>query len=93
MQSFNTIIESNLDFERPQAKSPHGGHLEKTLFRRSYFGKVFQALKENENKINHELLGVQKKPVDIGGYYHPSEELMSKAMRPSQTFNKILAGS
>ena len=60
---------------------------------KAHFGKVFQALKENENKINHELLGVQKKPVDIGGYYHPSEELMSKAMRPSQTFNKILAGS
>ena len=27
MQSLKTIIESNLDLEHPQAKSPHGGHL------------------------------------------------------------------
>ena len=28
MQSLKTLTESNLDLERPQAKSPHGGHLE-----------------------------------------------------------------
>ena len=27
IQSLKTILESNLDLERPQAKSPHGGHL------------------------------------------------------------------
>ena len=36
------------------------------------------------------LLKVQGEPVDVGGYYHPSEELMAKAMRPSDTLNKIL---
>jgi isocitrate dehydrogenase len=34
---------------------------------------------------------VQGKPVDIGGYYHPDPELTAKAMRPSATFNAILA--
>ena len=27
VQSLKTIIESNLDLEHPQAKSPHGAHL------------------------------------------------------------------
>ena len=35
---------------------------------------------------------VQGKPVDLGGYYHPSVEKTSKAMRPSTTFNEILRG-
>jgi len=34
---------------------------------------------------------VQGQPVDIGGYYAPNPELASKAMRPSATFNGILA--
>jgi isocitrate dehydrogenase len=29
--------------------------------------------------------------VDIGGYYMPSDELASAALRPSPTFNAILA--
>jgi isocitrate dehydrogenase len=45
----------------------------------------------NEVKINSELIGSQGKPQTIGGYYQPNPELTSKAMRPSETFNTILA--
>ncbi|NOU36836.1 MAG: hypothetical protein HOO88_08710 [Kiritimatiellaceae bacterium] len=46
---------------------------------------------ENETKIIAELTAVQGKPIDIGGYYRPDATLVSAAMRPSQTFNAILA--
>lgn len=55
------------------------------------FTPIAQKLKENENKINEELIEVQGKSVDIGGYYEPVEKLVSEAMRPSKTFNKILS--
>jgi isocitrate dehydrogenase len=45
----------------------------------------------NESKINAELIGSQGKVQNIGGYYQPNPELTSKAMRPSTTFNSILA--
>jgi len=45
----------------------------------------------NETKINNELIGVQGKPQNIGGHYQPNPELTKKAMRPSETFNAILA--
>ena len=54
------------------------------------FSKVAEELKENEDKINAELLAAQGKPVDIGGYYLPDEQLLEKAMRPSPTFNAII---
>ena len=50
------------------------------------------ALAENEQQIVGELNGVQGKPVDIGGYYHPDPELAAKAMRPSATLNAIIDG-
>jgi isocitrate dehydrogenase len=37
-----------------------------------------------------ELLAVQGKPVEIGGYYHPAERLVEAAMRPSAVLNGIL---
>ncbi len=55
------------------------------------FGGIYQDLSANENKILEELLAVEGNPVDMGGYYHPDREKVSAAMRPSQTFNKILA--
>jgi isocitrate dehydrogenase len=58
---------------------------------RARFGKVAAALEANEQQIVAELLAVQGKPVDIGGYYHPSPELTAEAMRPSGTLNAILA--
>ena len=55
------------------------------------FTPIATQLKENEAKINEELIGAQGAPVDLGGYYYPSEVLAKKAMRPSDTFNDILA--
>ncbi len=54
------------------------------------FVKVAQQLKENETKINEELIGAQGKPVDMGGYYHPDKVKTEKAMRPSATLNAII---
>ena len=56
------------------------------------FAPVAKALKENEEKILEELLAVEGNPADIGGYYHPNDELAEKAMRPSATLNSIIDG-
>ncbi|MGL5113305.1 MAG: NADP-dependent isocitrate dehydrogenase [Flavobacterium sp.] len=45
----------------------------------------------NEAQINSELIAAQGKKQTIGGYYQPNPELTSKAMRPSTTFNAIIA--
>ncbi|HKR75569.1 MAG TPA: NADP-dependent isocitrate dehydrogenase [Rhodanobacter sp.] len=55
------------------------------------FAPLAKALADNEAKIVGELNGVQGKPVDIQGYYHPDMKLVSAAMRPSATFNAALA--
>ena len=55
------------------------------------FSSLAKALTENETKICSELIASQGKAQEIGGYYHPSDELASKAMRPSTTFNNALA--
>lgn len=55
------------------------------------FGKVYNALTENEALINEELIAAQGKAQDIGGYYRPIDAKAEKAMRPSATFNAILA--
>jgi isocitrate dehydrogenase len=54
------------------------------------FAKVAKALKENEAKIDAELIAAQGKPVDLGGYYLSDRAKTSKAMRPSATFNAII---
>ena len=41
--------------------------------------------------IVKELIAVQGKPADIGGYYQPDDAKASAALRPSQTLNMILA--
>ena len=55
------------------------------------FTEIAKELTENEDKINSELIGSQGKHQEIGGYYKPNQELLFKAMRPSETFNAILA--
>ncbi len=55
------------------------------------FGELAKTLTEKEATIVAELNAVQGKPVDIGGYYHANAELISKAMRPSNTFNAAIA--
>lgn len=55
------------------------------------FAPMAQAMTDHEAKIVDEYNGSQGKPVDIGGYYRPHEGKTSAAMRPSPTFNHILA--
>ena len=54
------------------------------------FIKLAQELAENESKILDELLAAQGNPVDLGGYYKPNIEMVTKAMRPSATFNAAI---
>ncbi len=54
------------------------------------FSQLYQQLLSSEQTIVSELLSVQGQPVDMGGYYHPDLDLISKLMRPSGTFNDIL---
>ena len=56
----------------------------------SRFKKLAQELTENEDKITNELLAAQGKPVELGGYYKPNIELVTRAMRPSATFNAAI---
>ncbi len=62
----------------------------KNLEMKDRFTRIAKELKENEEKINQELLSAQGKPVDIGGYYFSDLELTEKAMRPSETLNRII---
>lgn len=55
------------------------------------FGPVATALEANIEVILQELQAAKGKRVDIGGYYHPDPAKMQAAMRPSATFNNILA--
>ena len=54
------------------------------------FAKIAEELSKNEAKIVAELNDIQGKPVNIGGYYFPNEELVVNAMRPNATLNAIL---
>ncbi len=54
------------------------------------FTPIAKELTENEEKINAELIGSQGKKQEIGGYYRPDFKLLEKAMRPSETLNKIV---
>ena len=58
---------------------------------KSIFTPIAAEFFANESKINGELIGSQGKPQNIGGYYQPNPALTDKAMRPSDTFNAILA--
>jgi len=55
------------------------------------FTDLAEKLIASEVQINEELIGAQGKPQDTAGYFQPNEDLASKAMRPSETFNTILA--
>ncbi|MBK0369054.1 NADP-dependent isocitrate dehydrogenase [Flavobacterium agrisoli] len=54
------------------------------------FTPIASELTANEAKIDAELIAAQGQPQNIGGYYQPNPELVSKAMRPSNTFNSII---
>jgi len=55
------------------------------------FKGLAETLAANESAIVGELLAVQGKPADIGGYYLPDAEKAAAVMRPSKTFNEALA--
>lgn len=56
------------------------------------FTPIAEKLTANETAIVNELNEVQGVAVDTKGYYYPNDEITGKAMRPSETLNKILAG-
>ena len=57
---------------------------------KNIFSKISIDLNNNENIIVNELNNAQGKPINLGGYYFPNPEKVSKAMRSSKTFNNIL---
>ena len=57
----------------------------------AHFAPLAKQLTENEQTIVAELAAVQGKPVDIGGYYRPDFAKLDTVMRPSATFNAVLA--
>lgn len=59
---------------------------------KSRFSKMHDELKANENKIAEDLISVQGKPADVGGYYLPDDKLAYQVMRPSETLNNIIDG-
>jgi len=55
------------------------------------FAPLAAKLRAEEQAIVDELLAVQGKPADIGGYYRPDEAKVEAVMRPSATLNAALA--
>ncbi|MEN8879115.1 MAG: NADP-dependent isocitrate dehydrogenase [Polaribacter sp.] len=55
------------------------------------FAQIAEALSNNESQIVKELNDIQGKPVNIGGYYLPNEDLVVDAMRPNNALNTILS--
>jgi isocitrate dehydrogenase len=54
------------------------------------FAPLAAVLSDNEVTINDELIAVQGRPNNLGGYYQPDPDLVAAAMRPSQTLNNII---
>ena len=54
------------------------------------FAPVATSLTENEETIISELLAIEGKAQDIGGYFNPDEAKAEAAMRPSATLNAII---
>jgi isocitrate dehydrogenase len=55
------------------------------------FAPLAEKLTTAEKQIVAELIAVQGKPADIGGYYQPDNAKASAALRPSATLNAALA--
>ncbi|MBM6401115.1 NADP-dependent isocitrate dehydrogenase [Phycicoccus sonneratiae] len=56
------------------------------------FAPVAEQLVAQTDAIEAELVAVQGKPADIGGYYRPDPAKAAGVMRPSATFNAIVDG-
>ncbi|MDH5369526.1 MAG: NADP-dependent isocitrate dehydrogenase [Gammaproteobacteria bacterium] len=59
---------------------------------KTLFTPVAEQLTSNEAKIVDELNSVQGKPVELGGYYRPNKDRVSKVMRASATLNAVIDG-
>ena len=57
---------------------------------RTQFADIFNKLSSDEEIIIQELISVQGKAVDVGGYYYFDHAKASQVMRPSHTFNQII---
>lgn len=55
------------------------------------FAPIAKELSDNESKIRDEFLSAEGRSVDLGGYYKMDDDKAQKVMRPSATFNTILA--
>ena len=56
------------------------------------FTPIAEAMLKHETRIVEELIEVQGQAVEISGYYQPSDEMASQAMRASVTLNGIIDG-
>ncbi len=56
------------------------------------FGPVAESLEAEEETILQELLDAQGEPQELGGYFKPDVHRVAQAMRPSETFNRIVDG-
>ncbi|MEL0146003.1 MAG: NADP-dependent isocitrate dehydrogenase, partial [Schleiferiaceae bacterium] len=54
------------------------------------FAPLAEVLSSNENTIVEELIAVQGKPADIGGYYFMNDAKATAIMRPSATLNNAI---
>jgi len=54
------------------------------------FAPLAEALSSNENAIVEELIAVQGKPADIGGYFFMNDAKATAIMRPSATLNNAI---
>jgi len=58
---------------------------------KAHFASLAETLASNEQKIIAELNNAQGPAVELGGYYKPDAQAVSKIMRPSETFNQALS--
>ncbi|MSU50986.1 MAG: NADP-dependent isocitrate dehydrogenase [Opitutus sp.] len=63
----------------------------KDLELQAIFKPIAEKLTASEKQIVAEMIAVQGKPADIGGYYQPDAAKASAALCPSGTLNHILA--
>ena len=56
----------------------------------AHFAPVAEALGAANEAVQAELVAVQGRPVDIGGYYRPEPARTDAVMRPSAALNRII---
>ncbi|AUC14593.1 isocitrate dehydrogenase (NADP(+)) [Tenacibaculum sp. SZ-18] len=63
----------------------------KNIELKNQFSSVAKSMETYEEKIVNELNKIQRKAIEIGGYYLPNDKLADNFMRPNDTLNAILA--